>query len=199
MKYVNQLKYPHMLYVTRTDMEDAEQRERGKTTTIRSSGCGLCTAIMVADRLIPNCTFDLTDAIELSYETKANFKVGTRYSRFAPAFAEKMGFRYESSRELEDVRKCLRTGGAVVALVDGNYDGRVGLFTYGGHYITIIGEEADGRFAILDPSYKPGKFNEEGRVGKVEVREDEIVLCEGAILEEEASRDAAPYYLFWRK
>ena len=198
MKYINQLDYPHLLYVTRTDMEGYD-KERGKTTTIRSSGCGLCSAIMVADRLIPNLEFSLTDAIELSYEVKANFKRGTNFGRFAPAFAERLGLHLETSKDLNDVRRCLRTGGAVVILVDGDHDDHIGLFTKGGHYMAIISEEADGRFAILDPSYKPGKFDEEGRVGKVEVRDDMIVLCDGAILEEETAGKPVPYYLYWRK
>ena len=51
MKYINQLNFPDIPYVTRTDLEGAE-REKGLNTTIRSSGCGLCAAIMVADRLL---------------------------------------------------------------------------------------------------------------------------------------------------
>ena len=41
MKYINQRDYPHLLYITRTDME-GEDFERGQNTTVSSSGCGLC-------------------------------------------------------------------------------------------------------------------------------------------------------------
>ena len=92
MKYINQLNFPDIPYVTRTDLEGAE-REKGLNTTIRSSGCGLCAAIMVADRLLVDYTFDLVDAVELSYAVKANYKKGTCYKRFAPAFAEKLGLK----------------------------------------------------------------------------------------------------------
>ena len=68
MKYVNQKEYPDWLYVTRVDME-GEDKERGRTSTISSSGCGLCSAVMVADRLIPGCEFGLKDAIKMSYDT----------------------------------------------------------------------------------------------------------------------------------
>lgn len=198
MKYLNQLDYPHLLYVTRTDME-GKDLECGKTTTVKSSGCGLCSAVMVADRLIPNCEFSLTDAIELSYSVKANYRAGTSYARFAPAFAKKMGLHWENTEDIEEVRRCLRTGGAVVIHVGGDRDGHVGLFTHGGHYMAIISEEPDGRFAVLDPSYKPGKFDEEGRQGKVEVRDDRIILCRGEILVEERRRNHIPFHLFWRK
>ena len=108
MKYVNQLDYPHLLYVTKTDME-GRARERGKTSTVKTSGCGLCSAVMVADRLLPNCEFSLEDALDLSYAVKANHKRGTDYNRFAPAFAEKMGLKWEASKDLEDLRRCLNT------------------------------------------------------------------------------------------
>ena len=199
MKYLNQLEYPHWLYVTRTQMEDEKDREWGKTSTIRSSGCGLCSAVMVAHRLIPNCEFDLKDALELSYSVEANYKKGTNYARFAPAFAEKLGLKLEMSRDIEDLRKCLRTGGAAVFLARGDRDGQVGLFTHGAHYVAVINEEPDGRLAILDPSLKDTKYTEEGRVGKVEVTKHGIILVEAKHLVEEAHETSMPYYLFWRK
>ena len=63
MRYINQRDYPDMLYVTRADPENP-RHERGKTTTIKTSGCGLCAAIMVADRLLPAYEFELEDAAQ---------------------------------------------------------------------------------------------------------------------------------------
>jgi len=198
MKYINQLDYPHWLYVTRTDM-DEEKRNWGKTSTVKSSGCGMCSAVMVADQLLPNCDFELSDAISLSYEVKANHQRGTDYSRFAPAFAEKLGLRLETSFDVEDVTRCIHTGGAVVVLVGAHREDQ-GLFTRGGHYMAIINQEADGRFVILDPSLSPTKYEEPDRKGKVEVRNGVIVLCDPKTLANEAvANGKVPYYLFWRK
>lgn len=66
MIYINQLGYPHYAYITRTDAEDPAERETGHYTSVRTSGCGLCSAVMVADRLLPNCTFELKDALRIS-------------------------------------------------------------------------------------------------------------------------------------
>ena len=197
MKYVNQLKYPNMLYVTRTEM-DEKNKEWGRTSTIKSSGCGLCAAIMVADRLLPEYQFDLDDALALAYESGANRKRGTSYACFGPAFAEKMGLKMEATKDVEALRNCLRTGGAAVILVDGDRDGKVGLFTHSGHFMAIINEETDGRFAILDPSLSATKYEEEGRKGRVEIRNGVIVLADGKTLEEETANRATPFYLFWR-
>ena len=198
MKYINQRDYPHWLYVTLTEADNDEDREYGKTTTVFTSACGLCCAIMVADRLLPNCDFDLTQAIDLSYTVKANHKRGTDYARFAPAFSEKLGLRFEKSNDTADVRRCLRTGGAAVALVKGDRDGKPGLFSHAGHYITVIGEEPDGRLAILDPYFYEGKFEEEGRLGRVELKNGFIALCSEEDLAADVKTTSTPFYLFWR-
>ena len=198
MRYVNQLENPHMLYVTRTNQEGAD-KERGRTTTIKSSGCGLCSAIMVADRLLVNHDFDLKAAIRLSYDVKANFTHGTSYKRFAPAFAEKMGFEWEGTDDPERLRYCLRTGGAAVVHVGGDREGHVGVFSHGGHYIAAVSEDRDGRIVILDPSYKEGKYEEEGRKGLVEVKDGVIAICDMQVLVDDTANRQPHYHLFWRK
>ena len=150
MKFVNQKDYPEIPYITRQLCDKEEDREKGKTTTISSSGCGLCSAVMVADRLIPNCEFGVQDAVDLSYECKANIKIGTAYTRFAPAFAEKLGLDYEMSNDPERLRYCLRTGGAAVLHIKGaNRGDYVGVFSSGGHYVAAVSEERDGRIALV--------------------------------------------------
>ena len=198
MKYICQLDYPHIPYITRTSME-GEQWEKGQKTTIKSSGCGLCASIMVADRLLPNCEFGLEDAIALSYSAGANCLPGTYWKIYIPAFAEKMGLDYQYTNEPEELLACLRTGGAALCVVNGDKNGRVGLFTHGKHYIALIGVEPDGRIAILDPSYKEGKFEEEGRQGKVEMTNGVIALCRPEILMEETEGREVRFFLLRRK
>ena len=199
MRYENQRKHPHMLYVTRTTLEEKE-REYGRTTTMKSSGCGLCAGIMVVDRLLPFYEFSLEDAIQLSYDSDANRVVGTSYIRFGPALAEKFNLRYQMSDKLEDLIDCVRTGGAAVVLVGrGQYDnGERGLFTKSGHYMTVINEEPDGRLAILDPAFEPDRYSDPKWEGLVEVKHNYVVLCDPQVLHGETQGKTGPYYLFWR-
>jgi hypothetical protein len=195
MRYINQKQYPHIPYITRANPE-YPGHERGKTTTISSSGCGLCSAIMVADRLLPTYNFELEDAIALSYQIPANRKAGTSRD-FFPVFAEKLGLMLEQSGDIGDLLRCLRTGGAAIVHVGSEKDGKSGLFTRGGHYMAVVNEEPDGRVAILDPSHTPTKFEEEDRKGRVEIVNDVIVLCTPEVLNAEIKDDG--YFLFWRK
>ena len=198
MKYLDQRDYPHWSYKTKTEREE-EERQKGLFSTVSSAGCGLCSAVMVADRLIPNCNFELNHAIRLSYECKANHSNGTDYKRFAPAFAEKCGFELEMSNDSERLKYCLLTGGAAVVHVKGDREDYTGVFSRGGHYIAAISVERDGRIAVLDPSYEEGKYEEEGRKGKVEMKNDVIALCDIKVLEEDSKPAPISFYLFWRK
>ena len=198
MKYINQRDYPDWLYVTKTELDET-QREKGKTSTVASSACGLCSAIMVADRLRVDSKFDLREALKLSYEVKANHKIGTDYKRFAPAFAEKLGLEWVPTNNPEELRQCLRTGGAAVVHVGGDREGHVGVFSHKGHYIAAISQERDGRIAILDPSYKPGKYEEEGRKGLVEMKDGVIALCDMQVLIDDSANRDPHFHLFWRK
>ena len=210
MKYINQREYPDMKYITVTDKPGDAY---GTTTTVKSSACGLCSAIMVLDRLYPDREFSFTieDAVQLSYECKANHGPGTDASIFMPVFAEKFNLNYESTNDIEKLKENLMYGGAAVALVGSRADeGYTAVFTFIEHFICITSLLKDGRFAVLDPNLYDGKFEEADRAGKVQVAGN-IVLCPQKILEEDTLKivrrtEAEPekyhskaYHLFSRK
>ncbi len=198
MKFINQTEYDHIPYITRTKLE-GEAKEKGKRTTVKTSGCGLCAAMMVVDRLLPNTEFTLKEAIQLSYENSANERLGTSYAKFAPAFAEKFGLIWESTDDPEGLIRCLKTGGAAVVNVAGDQNGVPGLFSHVGHYVVAISIEPDGRLAILDPHYQEGRYEEEGRKGKVEVKCGMIALVQPELFFADVKKSTPGYHLFWRK
>ena len=62
-----------------------------------------------------------------------------------------------------------------------------------------VGIEPDGRLAMLDPSYFEGKYDEEGREGKVEVNNGVIALCDAELLHHETrAKQPGAYMLFHR-
>jgi len=198
MKYINQRDYPHWLYRTGLDLEGEEKEDR-RTTTISSSGCGLCSAVMVMDRLIPNNNFELNNAIRLSYECGANHLRGTDYSLFAHYFAEKCGLDLEKANNPERLIYCLQTGGVAVVNVKGDREGYVGVFGVEGHFIVAVSQERDGRIAVLDPNYQEGIYDKEGRKGLVEMKNDVIALCDIKVLLDDSKPADPSFYLFWRK
>lgn len=174
MKYINQLEYP--LVVFRSNTGDPSDVKRNMGGTFKASGCGVASAVMIADRLLVEPDFDIFDGIRMVEESHANYAPGTDHMLFAPWFAEKMGLDLLLTDSLDEVRNCLSTGGAVMALSTGDYQEHVGLFTHGGHFIAIVSQLRDGRVAVLDPAYSEGKFEEEGRKGLVRVDGD-LIYC----------------------
>ena len=196
MRYVSQLDYPDFPYPTRTDHPEDP---RGPQTTVKTSGCGLCCAVMVADRLLPDSTFDVPDAVALALECGANHNVGTDMMLFYKPFCGKTGLTGAIGNEIDDVISCLRTGGCVIANVAVR-EGYEAAFTKSAHYIVVFAETPDGRFAVLDPSrFKPGKLDDAIASGRVEV-DGKIAYCTHQVLDEDAeARFPHKFFLFWRK
>lgn len=163
--YVNQTRYPHVPYPTMTAIPALTRND----TTVRSAGCGLCSASMVVTNLT-GVEFPLIDSLELSMSVKANHSPGTDMDLFAPYVAERFDLDLEMTDDPERLRQHLLRGGMAIANVTGDRpeDGYVGLFSHGGHYVAVVAIEEDGEhITVLDPSQLPDKFLEEGRRGKV--------------------------------
>ena len=200
MKYINQWDYPHLQYITQTANPDPKWREIGLNNTIAKSGCGLCSSVMIADRLMAGVSFEIEDARQLSYDSGANQWSGTRGVVYFPAFAEKFNLELVQSNNIEDLLHCLRTGGAAAVLVSGDHDDYHGVFSdRWSHYIVAIAEEKDGRIAVLDSAYEEGGYEKGDRKGKVEVLSRGFSRVSLQVLKEETAAIETPFFLFWRK
>ena len=202
MKYINQLDYPHIQYITRTADPDPKWRQIGLESNVAKSGCALCTAVMIADRLhVGDGKFELEEARQLSYDCGANRWGGTKGVIYFPAFAEKFDLEMVRTSNIEEMRHCLRTGGAVGILVSGDHDDYHGVFSDRWmHWMVVVSEERDGRFCILDPAYEEGIYEKGDRKGKVEVISRGFSRVSAQVLlEETATVSDGGFCLFWRK
>ena len=74
-------------------------------------------------------------------------------------------------------------------------DGYVGVFSDSGHYILLTGAK-DGRVSVLDPMYRPGRFDKPGRAGKV-VMEGNLAHADFSVVASDCVR--RPFFLFEKK
>ncbi len=201
MKYVNQLDYPDMQYVTCVNETDEALRKRGLSNTIAKSGCGLCSSVMVAHMLrVDGEGFEVADARQLSYESGANHTTGTDGSIYFPAFAKKFNLDFIRSDKIDDLLLCLHSGGAAIISVSGDREGYHGVFSdRWTHFIVAVAHERDGRIAVMDPAYEKGAYEKGDRKGKVEVLHRGFCRCSLQVIEEENATRTLPFYLFWRK
>ena len=193
MKYINQLEYFNIPY--ETDLKHVGESDHFHGT-IATSGCGICCAMMVVDALC-TCETDLQSFRDDAYCCQANEDPGTDMKLYGPYIAGKYGLIMTASDDIEQMKYCLQNGGQVIINVGGDRNGHIGIFSHGGHYI-LAKSFKDGKFCILDPSLKEGKFEEEGRKGKVML---DGVFCftdPEVILADTAKRSPA-FYCFERR
>ena len=198
MKYVRQMDYDHVLYYVVPPRPDSDWDPDDYFGTVDEAGCGLAAAIMMADRLLVEPNFDIKEALQLSYDSKANI-AGTNYEIYGPALAKELGLKYVATNDAEQLVHCLRTGGAAVVNCSGDREGHIGVFSHGGHFVTAVSVEEDGRIAILDPSFREGKYDEEDRKRKVEVKGKLLLASPDVVAEDCCWNTFHNFHLFWRK
>ncbi len=191
MLYLNQLDYRHIPYNHNVNHGGVPEERRNCAT----SGCGLCSLCMVVDHLTTK-HLDLEECVRLSEENGANHAIGTDMKILAPIVAKMFDLELNMTNSVEELVEHLRCGGEAIVHVSVR-EGRISLFTKGGHYMVIL--STDGKeVCILDPSYTDTKFEEEGRREKVRVNAPFVYCSLEDIMIQTDNRDPG-FYLFKRK
>ena len=137
------------------------------TQTIGTSGCGPTSSSMVVSSIKGNITPDTMANLYMRYGYRSANQ-GTYWSAFKWT-ADVFNIGYS---------ECYRLDDAVAKLKDNNYiiaSCNQGLFTYGGHFIVLIGVEGD-YIKVYDPYLYSGKFSTSSRIGKAEVKGNTVYV-----------------------
>lgn len=194
MLYINQMGYPHIPYEHNTQKGGRPP----ESANIASSGCGLCSACMIVDHLVIGGNLSLEECRQMSYDTEANYDVGTSMRRLGPAIAERFNLDFSMTNDIDEAIAHLQAGGEIIVNVGGDDENGIGVFTSGGHYMVLLSYE-NGEFCILDPSYTGQKYKAEGRREKVRVVHP-FVYCNREVMLAEAVKKRDPaFYMFKRK
>ncbi len=191
MIYVNQLEYSDLPYPT------CVKQEVPKNSTVRSSGCGLCSVCMVVDGLTFE-TLSIEECVRIAMECEANHSRDTDMNVLGPVIAERYGLEYTKTSDLAEAIAHLQRGGKIIAHVGVPEGKEIGLFTKGGHYITLIATDGES-FTILDPSYSPTKFEIPERAGRVETKDAPILYCPVEVVHSKTKQNRVKYHLFAKK
>lgn len=135
--------------------------------TIGSSGCGpTCAAMVVSSikgTITPNRMAEVF--VEKGFRTRNN---GTYWSAFRWV-ADYFNIEYKETYRLNDVIDLLNDNYLVVAACNN------GLFTTGGHFVTLVGIEGN-LIKVYDPYLYSGKFNTSTRRGKATVNGNTVYV-----------------------
>lgn len=192
MLYLNQNDYRNVPYYHNVANGGVPEERRW----IATSGCGICSTCMIVEHLTTK-PLPLEECIKLSERSGANREIGTRMRLLGPLVAEIYDLDFEMTNDIDKLIAHLQAGGEAAVNVGGDHDDHVGLFSHKGHYIVAV--STDGKeVCILDPSYTVGKYEEEGRKGKVRVNYP-FAYCSVADLAADVQNREIPFYLFKRK
>ena len=135
--------------------------------TIGSSGCGPTSASMVVSSIKGNITPDVMADLYTQYGYRSASQ-GTYWSAFKWT-ADVFNIGYSECYRLDDAIAKLKDNHYIIASCN------QGLFTYGGHFIVLIGVEGD-YIKVYDPYLYSGKFSTSSRIGKAEVKGNTVYV-----------------------
>lgn len=194
MKHIIQRKYSYIPYPQYTD---EPENPRGKKGTIRSGGCGVCSACMIVDQLTTE-KFSVRECAQLSFSVGGNHSSGTDMTRLGPALAEKFNLDYKETYDINEALQALREGGRVIALVGGIEPDNRGIFTKGGHFIVLIAVDDKDEICILDPNWTSKTFPKWEKQGLVRT-EGTLVYTSPEVLHQEVKKLGDPSYSIFRR
>ena len=128
--------------------------------TIGTSGCGPTSAAMVVSSIKGNITPDTMANLYTQYGYRSANQ-GTYWSAFKWT-ADIFNIEYSECYKLDDAIAKLKDNHYIIASCN------QGLFTYGGHFVVLVGVEGD-YIKVYDPYLYNGKFDVASRRGKATV------------------------------
>ncbi len=155
--------YAGLTYYSQTDSRwgyKMYSNHGDSSQTIANSGCGPTSASMVVSSIRGTITPDTMSDLYVNNGYRS-YNSGTYWSAFRWT-ADVFNIDYSETSSLDSAVDKLRNGYYLVASC-GN-----GLFTYGGHFIAIMGIDGD-TLKIYDPYLYSGKFDTSTRRNKVSV------------------------------
>lgn len=166
---------------------------QGDGRTVADSGCGVCCASMLVEGMLAR-SFPPEEAVRLAQRCGARDRFGTNFYIFGGALAGRFDLKMTCTENLDEVLALMRAdpSAKTVANTRGDREGYIGLFSNSGHYI-LLDRLQEGQFCVLDPMYRPGRYDIPGRAGKVRT-EGNSAWCSCDLLRPDCFE--RPYFVF---
>ena len=180
-----QLDYEHIPYVSPTSPHG----------NLSNNGCGPISCSMILENLL-GLAVPPEEGGKYAKSVGAREGFGTNFYILADAMARDFPLNVIVTEDAEEMINFMREGrGMVVANTYGNRDDYIGVFSDGGHYVVVA--EANGdEIGVLDPMYRPGRFDIPGRKGKVRM-EGNVAYADWRVLQADCRE--RPFFLFSKK
>lgn len=184
-KFYCQLDYEHIPYPSPSSPNG----------TVADNGCGVCAASMMIENML-RIPFPPEESAKFAKQSGAREGFGTNMYIYSVPLAERFGLEVRSTEDIDEALSFLREErGMVIANVKGDREGYIGVFADSGHYI-LLPEVSGELVAVLDPMYRPGRYDLPGRAGKVRM-EGTLAWTSPEVIKNDCQ--SRPYFLFEKK
>lgn len=161
---------------------------------IADNGCGVCCGSMVIEALC-GISFPPEVCARFAKKSGAREGFGTDMSIFAPAISKRFQLNVIKTTDTDEVLSFLREKkGLVIANTAGNREDWIGVFSDSRHYVVAV-EAQENTVEVWDPLYQPGRYDIEGRKGKVKM-EGFRAFADFSVLVNDCN--GRPYYMFYK-
>jgi hypothetical protein len=151
--FYNQNSYGHISY----DKPD------GTKATIKSGGCGVCSACIVVNTLLQKEKYNVEQMAKFSITNKARTNDGTDEIVLLNALCSKIdGLKYKTTNDIKELTTHLKNGGMAIC----NQGNKYNIFSTSGHYVVAYGLE-DGNIKVADPSNTATKYDKYDRPKRI--------------------------------
>ena len=164
---------------------------------LADNGCGPLSVSMLIENML-GIPFPPEASAAFFLDCGARVSFGTNLYIASEAVARRFGLSVTNTEDAEEARAFLLSGaGMVIANTYGDRpeDGYIGVFSDGGHYVLLTGVEgpAGEKVRVLDPMYRPGRYDVPGRAGKVAM-DGFIAVADFSVIASDCVR--RPFFLF---
>ena len=161
---------------------------------LANNGCGPISVSMMIENML-GIPFPPEESARFFLECGARVDFGTNLYIASKAAAARFGLTVHDTEDAEEAKAFLAAGrGMVIANTYGDRpeEGYIGVFSDGGHYVLLTGLEGE-TVRVLDPMYRPGRFDIPGRAGKVRM-EGNVALADFSVIAADCRE--RPFFLF---
>ena len=151
--YYNQNSYDYVSY----------NKPNGEEATIKSGGCGVCSACIVLNTLAQKELLSVAEMAKFSIEHKARINDGTDEKTLLTALCKQFkGFSFKVSNDIKELKKHLKSGGMAIC----NQGKAYNVFSTRGHYVVAY-RLIDSNIDIVDPQMYSGKYDKKPRPERI--------------------------------
>lgn len=153
MFFYNQLDYDNVDY----------SKPNGQSATVKSSGCGVCSTLMVLNNLFGKELMTVKQMAKFSIDHGARNNYGTDVNALLKALSKKYNINYKPTYLNKELWDHLKKGGMAVVNQDDTHD----VFSDSGHFVVAYKAIGNDTVICLDPYWYEGKFNRNNRMSHI--------------------------------